>query len=133
MKSFFKFVLAIFLAAIFTGCAADLGEVSGDQKLIISVDPDPGNSLVRAMGTTYNFNVVLQSRVPANGTDFSVVYRQDLDNAVVFSQNYSTTSSILNVSITNMPFNEIGTVTIVATSKSNPANTDTKSFKLVRK
>ena len=66
-------------------------------------------------------------------TCFSATYRKDSDNTVIFSQTLQTTSSPVNFTVTQIPLNEIGTVTVEVKSKSKPTNVATKSFKLVRK
>lgn len=115
-----------------TGCYPDMGN-EVEQNLQVALEPTPGATIQRTLGTTYDFRVLVQSVMPQRGVDVNVVYRQDSDNQVVFNQNYFTASSPLNVTIINIPFNEVGTVTITVVSKSKPDNTVTKTFKLVRK
>ncbi|ANE52981.1 hypothetical protein [Flavisolibacter tropicus] len=133
-----KFLIRTLLASLFAlwlcNCAApDLGELGVEQDLVVALDPDAGSAIARTLGTTYDFKVLVKSSMPPQGVTISVVYRQDIDNAVVFSQNYTTKTSPQQVTITNIPFNEVGTVTIIVTSKGEPDNTVTKTFKLVRK
>lgn len=106
---------------------------AAEENLVVSIDPDAGGTIAKALGASYDFKVVVSSKMPAQGVDVSVTYKKDADGAVVFSQNLQTTFSPLNVTINNIPFNEVGTVTVVVTSKSKAANTVTKTFKLVRK
>jgi len=127
----FMLVMGTYLQA----CKKDKPKPPQEANLAVSLDPAPGSvtTPVVAIGATYTFNVKVDSRMPANGVTVNVVYRQDSDNQVVFSQEYTTATSPLPVSITGIPFNELGTVTVVVTSKSNATNTQTKTFKLVRK
>ncbi|ANE51630.1 hypothetical protein [Flavisolibacter tropicus] len=134
MKLLIRTLFAGLLAFWLSSCYGDLGgDDLGEQNLVVALDPDAGSAIARALGTTYDFKVLVLSKMPPQGVTVNVVYRQDLDNAVVFSQNYTTTTSPQHVTITNIPFNEVGTVTITVASKSRPSNTVTKTFKLVRK
>jgi hypothetical protein len=133
MKLLIKILFVSLFAVWLSSCYGDLGEGIGEQNLVVALDPDAGSTIARTLGTTYDFKVLVKSTMPPQGVTVSVVYRQDIDNAVVFSQNYTTTTSPLNVTITNIPFNEVGTVTVIVTSKSKTDNTVSKTFKLVRK
>lgn len=133
MKLLIKTLFVSLFAVWLSSCYGGLGEGIGEQNLVVALDPDAGSTLVKTFGTTYDFKVLVKSTMPPQGVTVSVVYRQDIDNAVVFSQNYTTTTSPLNVTITNIPFNEVGTVTVIVTSKSKTDNTVSKTFKLVRK
>lgn len=104
-----------------------------EENLAISIDPDPGSAIATALGATYTFKVAITSKMPTQGVDVSTTYRKDSDNSVIFSQTLQTTTSPVNVTITGIPFNEVGTVTVEVKSKSKPTNTATKTFKLVRK
>ena len=119
---------------LLSGCYGDLGdEMPVEQNLVVALEPEPESALVKTFSTTYNFNVLIQSLMPRQGVTISVEYRQDSDNSVVFSRNYATTTSPQPVTITNIPFNEVGTVTVTVTSVTKSDNTVTKTFKLVRK
>ena len=134
MKFLIRTLLASLLALWLCNCTTpDLGEEGMEQNLIVALDPDAGSAMARTLGTTYDFNVLVKSVMPTKGVTISVVYRQDIDNAVVFSQSYTTTNSPQHVTITDVPFNEVGTVTVIVTSKGEADNTVTKTFKLVRK
>ncbi len=137
MKNMIKiFALVVFLACCFTDCGKKGGTnppAPTEENLVIALNPDPGTTVVKSLGTTYDFQVVIQSKMPAQGVEITVVYRKDSDNSIIFSQTYQVTTSPLNVTITNVPQNEIGTVTVTVTSKSKPTNTASKTFKLTRK
>ena len=134
MKLLIRSLFVSMFALLLGSCYVDNGDegIVGEQDLVVALDPTPG-TLVQNMGSTYNFKVLVQSQMPPQGVTVSVIYRQDSDDVIVFSQNYTTTTSPLDVSITNMPFNEVGTVTVVVTSKTKADNTVTKTFKLVHK
>ncbi len=135
MKLIIKTLTYLLLSVLITSCDSckkDKPEPPQEAALVVTLDPVPV-TLVQTLGTTYNFKVLVESQMPSQGVTVSVVYRQDSDNTVVFSQNYDMTASPLNVSVTNIPFNEVGTVTVVVTSKTKTDNTVIKTFKLVRK
>jgi hypothetical protein len=136
MKLLIKTGVLLFLSLLLINCGKDISIETGtspEQALQVSLDPTPSSSLVRIFSTSYDFKIGVESRMPAQGVDIAVVYQQDSDNTIVFSQNYSTKVSPQHVTITNIPFNEVGTVTVVVTSKTRSANSVTKTFKLVRK
>jgi hypothetical protein len=133
-KLFIKTLFVSLFAVWLTSCYSDLGDDGvGEQNLVVALDPDTGNTLVKTFSTAYDFKVLVKSQMPRQGVTVSVVYSQDSDNSVVFSQTYNIEASPLNVQVTDIPFNEVGTVTVTVTSKSSPSNTVTQTFKLVRK
>jgi len=107
----------------------------GEQVLRVSLEPEPSSSTtpVVSAAANYSFRVKVESQMPSQGVTVDVVYRQDSGGEVLFSETYTTTTSPQNVTITNLPFNEVGTVTVVVTSKTQSSNTQTKTFKLVKK
>ena len=105
---------------------------SQEANLIISFNPSPAGGLNQTMGATYTFNVVVQSAMPAQGVTIKVDYVKD-SGGLVFSQTQTSTAASIPVTINSIPFNEVGTVTVVVTSVSKPSNTVTRTFKLVRK
>jgi hypothetical protein len=121
--------------ALFSTACNDGGNTPTEveENLVIGIDPDPGTSIATALGATYTFKVAISSKMPSQGVEVTTTYRKDSDNSVVFSQTLQATSTPINVTITGIPFNEVGTVTVEVKSKSKPANTATKTFKLVRK
>ena len=133
MKPILTMIGILLLTVVLHSCYTHEDDNIGEAKLVISVDPEPGSTIARTLGTTYDFRVAITSRMPPRGVDITVAYTQDSDNSVVFTQNYLTTTASLPVTITNIPFNEVGTVTVTATSRGRATNTATKTFKLVRK
>jgi hypothetical protein len=133
-----KFIIKTFFVSLFavwlTGCTVDTGSEDFEQDLLVALNPDAGvTTPVRTLGTTYDFNVLVKSHMPQKGVTVTVVYRLDSDNTVAFTQTYTTTTTPLAVTITDIPFNETGTVAVTVTSVARPSNTTTKTFRLVRK
>jgi len=137
MKQVIKLsALLFFMAFALVNCGKN-GEdtpTPAESNLVISLDPDPGSSTtpVKATGATYSFNVVIKSAVPPQGVTVKVDYVKDSGGSV-FSETKTSTNATTSFTITNIPFNEVGTVTVVVTSISKPSNTATQTFKLVRK
>lgn len=104
-----------------------------EENLVIAIDPNPGSAIATALGATYTFKVTITSKMPSQGVDITTTYRKDSDNTQIFSQTLQTSSSPVNITVTGIPFNEVGTVTVEVKSKSKSTNTATKTFKLVRK
>ncbi len=126
-------ILAIGLIVI-TACSKKGGtSTQQEENLVVVIDPDPGSTTARALGSTYDFKIVLQSKMPAQGVEITVTYRKDSDNSIIFSQTLTTSNASTNVTINNVPLTDVGTVTVTVTSKSKPSNTVTKTFKLARK
>jgi len=130
-------VLLLGLGSFLQACGKDKDKPQPPQEapLVVSLDPAPSNSTtpVQTLTASYSFKVKVDSQMPTQGVTISVVYKQDSDNQVVFTQNYTTSASYQVVNVTNIPYNEVGTVTAVVTSKTKSDNTVTKTFKLVRK
>lgn len=131
-------VLLFFMAFALVNCGKggdDTPSTPAEANLAISLDPDPGSTTtpVKATGSTYTFNVVIKSAVPPQGVTIKVDYVKDNGGAVVFSETKTSTNATTSFTITNIPFNEVGTVTVLVTSVSKPSNTATQTFKLVRK
>jgi len=130
IKTLFVSLFAIWLSS----CYSDSPSEDFEQELIIGLNPNAGTTTpVRTLGTTYDFNVLVESAMPQKGVTVTVVYRLDSDNTIAFTKTYTTTTTPLAVTITDIPFNETGTVVVTVTSVAKPSNTTTKTFRLVRK
>ncbi len=103
-----------------------------EENLVIALDPDPGSTTVKSFGASYDFKVIIQSKMPAQGVSINVSYKKDSDNSVIFSQTLESTTTPVSVTVNNITA-DVGTVTVTVTSKSKPANTATRTFKLVLK
>lgn len=133
-----KNLLLIFLfAAVSIGCKKGSSGGGGgtvtEDPLSIAIDPDPGNSIAISLGTNYSFNILIQSKMPAQGVSVDISCKKEIDNSVVFSATLQSTTSTVPVIISNLPFNEVTIVTINVKSKSTPTNTASKTFRLAKK
>jgi hypothetical protein len=104
-----------------------------EENLLIGIDPDYGAETAKTLGSSYDFKVLIKSKMPEKGVEGTVTFRKEFDNSLISTQNISGTSSPINVTISNIVLNEVGTVTIELKSKSKPINTASKTFKLARK
>jgi hypothetical protein len=131
INKIFPFLLT---AMLLTACDSCKKKPEGvqEQSLQIRLDP-PATAPVRTSSTTYAFKVFVESTMPERGIEVDVTYKRDADQGVIFNQRYTTANSPLDVTITGIPFNEMGTVTVTATSKSTATNTTSKTFSLARK
>ena len=129
----FPFLLSAMLLTACDSCKKK-PEIVQEQSLQIRLDP-PATAPVRTTGPTYAFKVIVESSMPERGIDLDVTYKKDADQSIMFNQRYTATSaaSPVDVTITGIPFNEMGTVTVTATSKSTATNTTSKTFSLARK
>lgn len=131
----FLFLLVAASMMLFSTACNDGGNkpTEVEENLVIAIDPNPGSAIATALGATYTFKVTITSKMPSQGVDITTTYRKDSDNTQIFSQTLQTSSSPVNITVTGIPFNEVGTVTVEVKSKSKSTNTATKTFKLVRK
>ncbi|HYH16174.1 MAG TPA: hypothetical protein VD794_13190 [Flavisolibacter sp.] len=136
-------LLLIFFALSIIACSKSGSGGGGeipppeDENLVVKITPDPGSSTtpVKANGPTYNFNIVIESKIPADGVEVKVKFTKDLDGTVIPPNDYTSSSRTtpIPITISNLTVGEVGTVTVLVTSKTKPSNKVTKTFRLVRK
>lgn len=138
MKRIIQLGLLSFLLVIaFSDCGKGSGgeekPVEQEANLVVGLNPEPSTGINQALSTSYTFNVLVQSTMPSQGVEIKVSYVKDSDGASIFSQTLTSSLASAQITINNIPFNQIGTVTVVVTSKTKATNTVTKSFKLIKK
>mgnify|MGYP006964480549 CR=1 FL=1 len=129
----FALILPLLIISCSTGSGDNPPPPAAEENLVISIDPDPGAAGAKALGATYDFKVLITSKMPEKGVEGTVVFRKESDNSLLFSQNIQTSTTPLSIAINNISINEVGIVTIDVKSKSKPSNTAAKTFKLSRK
>jgi len=130
----FVFILA--LPLLIVSCSkgsGDTPQTPSEENLVISIDPDPGSAIAKALGANYDFKLKINSKMPDQGIEGTVQFRKEADNSLISSQNISSTTTPINIIISNIALNEVGVVTVTIKSKTKPGNTASKSFKLARK
>ena len=131
-------ILFLFLLAtpfLFTQCSKKSSSstpTEQEENLVIALDPDPGGAVVRSLTASYDFKLLIQSKIPTAGLEVAITYRKDADNTVLYSQTLQVSATPINLSVNNISA-ETGTVTVDVKSKSKATNTASKSFKLARK
>ena len=135
IKTFvFGFILPLLIISCSKGGGSDPPPPPPTEvNLSIAIDPDPGSTIAKALGASYDFKLLINSKMPALGVEITVVFRKESDNSVLSSQNINSTTSPINITISSIALNEVGVVTIDVKSKSKPTNTASKTFKLARK
>ena len=135
MKSLLKsiwYVLLLVLVSSCDSCKKDKPEPPQEANLVVKLNPEPTTGINQAMGTSHTFKVMVQSAMPPQGVTVKVDYVKDSGGSL-FSHTQTSSALEIPVTITSIPFNQVGTVTVVVTSVSKPSNTVTKTFKLARK
>jgi hypothetical protein len=105
----------------------------GEENLIIGIDPNPGTTTAQSLGSTYDFKVLVTSKMPASGVKVDVVCTKDSDQSVVSSQTLNSSFSPINATVSNLVSGVLCTVRVTVTSNSKPSNTATLTFKVSRK
>jgi len=132
MKYLYNAIIPLLLILNFTACSKGKSEPP-ETDLVLNLGQTSSTGITQTMGSNYTFNVVVQSNMPSRGVTIKVDYVLDAGGAPVFSKSLTSTTPTTSVTITEIPFNEIGTVTVTVSSVSNSSNTSTSTFKLVRK
>ena len=129
----FVLVLPLLIMSCSRGGGDNPPPPPAEDNLVISINPDPGAAGAKALGASYSFQLLIDSKMPEKGVEGTVVFRKESDNSILSSQNIQTSTTPLSIAISNIVVNDIGIVTIDVKSKSKPSNTATKTFKLYRK
>jgi hypothetical protein len=104
-----------------------------EPQLAFTINPDPGTSILAALGASQDIAASITSTMPSAGVTADVTVVKELDNSSVFSQTLSSTTPNFTVSIQNLTAGTVCTATITLTSKSTLSNKASKTFKIARK
>ncbi len=136
---FFSITFSITFLLLLTSCSKKSTDppappVDTDQKLVITLDPDPGAATAVAMAANYSFKVKITSKMPTGGVLLEYTTKKDSDNSILdpLTQVNSSTNSI-DVTTGSLESGTLYIVTITVKSKSQASNTATKTFKVARK
>ncbi len=131
------FVYVLILSLLIFSCSKNGGSnpplPPAEENLSIGIDPDPGIGTAKALGASYDFKLLINSKMPSQGVEGTIVFKKEVDNSVISSQNVTGSISPINITINSIALNEVGVVSIDIKSKSKPSNTASKTFKLSRK
>jgi len=108
--------------------------VDTEQKIVITLDPDPGASTAVSMSANYSFKVKITSKLPTGGVLLEYTTKKDSDNSILdpLTQVNSSVNSI-DVTTGSLESGTLYIVTVSVKSKSQSSNTATKTFKVARK
>lgn len=107
-----------------------------EANLAVSLNPDPGNSVVPALSDSYGFKLIISSIPPKNGVSINISVTKDLDNSSVSSQVTETSSSSItsvDLQVNSLQLGVLYQVKLDITSKTTPTNKASLSFKVARK
>ena len=107
-----------------------------EANLAVSLNPDPGNSVVPALSDSYGFKLIISSIPPKNGVSINISVTKDLDNSSVSSQVTETSSSSItsvDLQVNSLQLGLLYLVKLDITSKTTPTNKASLSFKVARK
>ena len=128
------FILLIFSLALFSlGCKKSPPSPAQEENLVIDLDPTVGSTIIKSMGTSYDFTLRITSKMPSQGVSIKTTVTRESDNLIVYSQTSQTSTTNTALGINNLPFNEVTNVVIEVVSKTKATNTASKTFKLVKK
>jgi hypothetical protein len=127
------FIIGTFLVLSCSKKAPAPSPTPQEAALVFTLNPDPGSTVLAALGATQNFNISVTSTLPSAGINASVLVVKELDGATVFSQSLTSNMANFTTSIQNLQNGVVCNVTITLTSRSSATNTVTKTFKIVRK
>jgi len=104
-----------------------------EPQLAFTINPDPGTSILAALGANQDIATSITSTMPSAGITADITVVKDLDNSSVFSQTLISTTPNFTFAIQNLTGGTVCTATITLTSKSTLSNKASKTFKLARK
>lgn len=107
--------------------------VDTEQKIVITLDPDPGASTAVSMSANYSFKVKITSKLPTGGILLEYTTKKDSDNSILDSKQVNSSINNIDVTTGSLESGTLYIVTVTVKSKSQSSNTATKTFKVARK
>jgi hypothetical protein len=104
-----------------------------EQKIVITLDPDPGASSAVSMSANYSFKVKITSKLPTGGVLLEYTTKKDSDNTILDSKQVNSSINNIDVTTGSLESGTLYIVTVTVKSKSQSSNTATKTFKVARK
>lgn len=127
------FIISAFLVLSCSKKAPAPSPTPQEAALAFTINPDPGSTVLAALGATQNFNFTITSTMPSAGINASILAVKELDGSTVFSQSLTSNLANFSSSVQNLPNGVVCNVTLTITSRSSSSNTASKTFKIVRK
>lgn len=138
-KPYYFFYILLFVSNIITGCSKSLSinnTQEKEERLNISMNPDPGNLVIAAFSDVYNYELIFNSAPPKNGVKVQINVTDYLLKKNIFSQFLETnTTGIknINLEIKNLNPGILYLVNTIVTSSSDTSNKAYLSFQIARK
>ena len=126
MRIVSRFAFAIVLTAIMLltiKCHKDKVE----EPLRATIDALPMNTIV---GPDFNFNLMVQSKMPPSGVNIEYNVKGELDQHLYFNDQKETTTNNTPLRIPNLPRQIVCLCTVVVTSKTLSTNKTSLSFRV---
>lgn len=135
-----KLIFNIVFLILLISCGKNSGNnaiptpVIPEENIVFSINPDPGTSTQAVLGVTHTIKVMISSKLPSSGVLISWKIVQEANqSAILEEKNISTTLANADITTSALADGILYSCIITVTSKSKPANTVTKIFKLARK
>lgn len=139
----FLFILIFYSFVFFlTACGKGGGSSGGgvvtptEQNLSISLNPDPGSSVVTALNSSYAFKLLINSTPPTGGVKIDITGIKESDNSTQFSQISQTSNNTIksvDLSLQSLTPGILYVVKIDVTSQTTVSNKVSTSFRIARK
>lgn len=138
MKQLLLYIVLCVMIAGGLSCSKGGGSSSEppEANLSISLNPDPGTSVVSALSATYAFKLLINSTPPKNGVKIDITGTRDSDNIVLITQSSQTSSNSVNnvdMQLNSLVSGVLYTVKVDVTSLTTLSNKATIIFKVARK
>lgn len=129
-------VISLILSIMIIGCSKKAPVDPPEDDLKLSTNPTIGSNIIGALSDTYGFKLLINSKPPKSGVKIEVSVKNDLNNAVSFTQTLQTASNSINsidIQLSNILLGNLFTTTIDVTSLNKPSNKAQLVFKIARK
>lgn len=135
-----KLIFNLIFLVLLISCGKNSGNIGSstpaitEENIIFSINPDPGTSTQSVLGVTHTINVLISSKLPSTGVSISwKIFQEANQTAILEEKTISTIVSNADITTSALSAGILYGCIITVTSKSKPANTVTKTFKLARK
>lgn len=132
-------LVLVILFFVFTSACGKKGGAGGgtnepkEENLQVSLDPNPGSAVAASLNASYDFKLLVNSKMPAAGVKIDITCTKDADNSSVSSQSLTSSSASTSILVNNLQPGILCTVKIAVTSLSLSTNKASLSFKVARK
>jgi predicted small lipoprotein YifL len=127
----FSTLWTILILAAVAGCKPEPPLSQPEEDLKTSIDVP---SYATTPAATLSFNVKLESAMPPAGLRIEYSVKSEIDNqSYTQGPGINSMSTVVPITISNLPRQKICICTIIITSNTRPTNTATQSFRVVYK